>query len=153
MRLIERRISSALAITTSARNPLIFNHKYHSAMPVSNGVNKANQSVAGKASDMYVNKLIPYIYNTILTTCSGEVLFVDLDNTLYPKSYKIHDMMSVKISEYFKNQFSLTHEEARNLHMKYYEQYGLALEGLVRHHKIGKNSSSRLLINNFKINI
>ena len=29
------------------------------------------------------------------------------------------------------------HEEASELHLKYYTQYGLALRGLMRHHDIG----------------
>ena len=66
-----------------------------------------------------------------------DVLFVDLDNTLYPKSFRIHEMMSEKIHEYFKSQLQLSDEDAFHLHMKYYKQFGLALEGLVRNHKIG----------------
>ena len=31
---------------------------------------------------------------------------------------------------------SLSQEDANHLHMKYYKDYGLAIEGLVRHHKI-----------------
>ena len=31
----------------------------------------------------------------------------------------------------------LSHEEAADLHLKYYTQYGLALRGLTRHHDIG----------------
>jgi len=34
----------------------------------------------------------------------------------------------------------LTHEEADDLHHTYYKNYGLALEGLVRHHRIGSCS-------------
>ena len=31
----------------------------------------------------------------------------------------------------------LSHEEASELHLKYYTQYGLALRGLTRHHDVG----------------
>jgi hypothetical protein len=31
----------------------------------------------------------------------------------------------------------LGHEEASDLHLKYYTQYGLALRGLTRHHDVG----------------
>lgn len=31
----------------------------------------------------------------------------------------------------------LGHDEASELHLKYYTQYGLALRGLTRHHDIG----------------
>ncbi len=66
------------------------------------------------------------------------VFFVDLDNTLYPKSYKIHDMMAELIDLYFVNELKLSPADARTLHERYYKDYGLALEGLVRFHKIGK---------------
>lgn len=62
---------------------------------------------------------------------------IHLDNCLYPKSMKIHDMMVVKIHQYFKAHLELSDEEAHQLHHEYYRSYGLALEGLVRHHKIG----------------
>jgi len=50
---------------------------------------------------------------------------------------KIHDMMVVKIRQYFINHLKITDEEAEELQYEYYQSYGLALEGLVRHHKIG----------------
>lgn len=33
----------------------------------------------------------------------------------------------------------LHEEEASDLHLKYYKQYGLALRGLVHHHEIGNS--------------
>ena len=50
---------------------------------------------------------------------------------------KIHDMMVVKIHQYFTKHLKISDDEARALHHEYYKNYGLALEGLVRHHKIG----------------
>ena len=50
---------------------------------------------------------------------------------------KIHDMMVVKIRHYFIKHLQISDEEANKLHHEYYKSYGLALEGLVRHHKIG----------------
>lgn len=44
--------------------------------------------------------------------------------------------MTVLIDQYFMTHLSLTKEDAYNLHMNYYKTYGLAIEGLVRHHKI-----------------
>lgn len=38
--------------------------------------------------------------------------------------------------QYFENHLSLTKQEANDLHLKYYREYGLAIEGLVRHHKV-----------------
>jgi pyrimidine and pyridine-specific 5'-nucleotidase len=38
--------------------------------------------------------------------------------------------------EYFKKHLSLSQNDAAELHQKYYTQYGLAIEGLVRHHAV-----------------
>ena len=64
-----------------------------------------------------------------------KVFFFDIDNCLYPKSYQIHDKMAVLIDNYFKNHLSLSEEDATILHQRYYKDYGLAIEGLVRHTK------------------
>ncbi|CDK29305.1 unnamed protein product [Kuraishia capsulata CBS 1993] len=64
------------------------------------------------------------------------VFFFDIDNCLYKRSTKIHDLMQIYIHRFFKKTLKLTDEEAHVLHNKYYKEYGLAIEGLVRHHKI-----------------
>ena len=64
------------------------------------------------------------------------VFFFDIDNCLYSKNFKIHDIMSELIDDYFQTHLSLTREDASQLHQRYYKDYGLAIEGLVRHHKI-----------------
>jgi pyrimidine and pyridine-specific 5'-nucleotidase len=38
--------------------------------------------------------------------------------------------------KYFQTHLSLSQEDANELHMRYYKDYGLAIEGLVRHHKV-----------------
>lgn len=38
--------------------------------------------------------------------------------------------------KFFVKHLDLTHEDARMLHGKYYKEYGLAIEGLARHHRI-----------------
>lgn len=40
------------------------------------------------------------------------------------------------IDSYFRTHLQLSASEAEHLHKTYYQQYGLAIEGLVRHHKI-----------------
>ncbi|KAI1180749.1 Haloacid dehalogenase-like hydrolase-domain-containing protein [Nemania sp. FL0916] len=67
---------------------------------------------------------------------SRPVLFFDIDNCLYPKSSKVHDMMAKLIDEYFAKHLGLSEEDAIRLHTEYYESYGLAIEGLVRYHQI-----------------
>ncbi|CAK7221129.1 Putative suppressor of disruption of TFIIS [Sporothrix curviconia] len=49
---------------------------------------------------------------------------------------KVHDRMAKLIDEYFVNHLSLPWDEAVRLHKEYYQNYGLAIEGLVRHHQI-----------------
>lgn len=44
--------------------------------------------------------------------------------------------MGTLIDEYFQTHLSLTQKDANELHMRYYKDYGLAIEGLVRHHKV-----------------
>ena len=65
-----------------------------------------------------------------------KVFFFDIDNCLYPKSYAISDHMGALIDAYFMKHLSLSKEDAIELHQRYYKDYGLAIEGLVRHHKI-----------------
>lgn len=64
------------------------------------------------------------------------VFFCDIDNCLYPKSFNIHEHMSELIDAYFRTHLALSPEEATALHERYYKDYGLAIEGLVRHHKV-----------------
>jgi pyrimidine and pyridine-specific 5'-nucleotidase len=44
--------------------------------------------------------------------------------------------MSELIDRYFMKHLELSRDEAFKLHQDYYKTYGLAIEGLVRHHKI-----------------
>src|SRR3954462_1992059 len=44
--------------------------------------------------------------------------------------------MSVLIEQYFAKHLSLPYQDAVRLQMEYYRNYGLAIEGLVRHHQI-----------------
>jgi len=63
------------------------------------------------------------------------IAWFDIDNTLYSASSNISHAMGTRIHAYFVN-LGLSHEEASELHMKYYTQYGLALRGLTRHHDV-----------------
>ncbi|KAL2851995.1 Haloacid dehalogenase-like hydrolase-domain-containing protein [Aspergillus pseudoustus] len=64
------------------------------------------------------------------------IFFFDIDNCLYSRKSNIHDEMQKLIHEFFVHHLSLNSEDAHMLHMKYYKEYGLAIEGLTRHHKI-----------------
>ncbi|SCU83016.1 LAFA_0D01288g1_1 [Lachancea sp. 'fantastica'] len=65
-----------------------------------------------------------------------KVFFFDIDNCLYKRSTKIHDLMQVSIHSYFKNELQLDDNEAHRLRETYYREYGLAIRGLVKHHDI-----------------
>ncbi|CEH17180.1 Haloacid dehalogenase-like hydrolase [Ceraceosorus bombacis] len=63
------------------------------------------------------------------------VIWLDIDNTLYRKSSRIAELMAQRIRAYFLT-LGLDESEAERLHKHYYSSYGLAIKGLVRHHKI-----------------
>ncbi|GAQ06426.1 suppressor of disruption of TFIIS [Aspergillus lentulus] len=48
----------------------------------------------------------------------------------------IHDEMQKLIHQFFVKHLSLSAEDAHMLHQKYYKEYGLAIQGLTRHHTI-----------------
>lgn len=64
------------------------------------------------------------------------VFFFDIDNCLYPKSSKVGEHLVALINKYSMDHLHLTKEDAYRLNREYYKTYGLAVEGLVRHHKI-----------------
>ena len=54
-------------------------------------------------------------------------------------------MDSQSVDKYFQTHLSLSQEDANQLHMRYYRDYGLAIEGLVRHHKVDPLEYNRLV--------
>lgn len=64
------------------------------------------------------------------------VFFFDIDNCLYSKSKNMEAYMEELIDQYTINHLSLSREDACKLNQEYYKNYGLAVQGLVRHHKI-----------------
>ncbi|ERF70306.1 hypothetical protein EPUS_06347 [Endocarpon pusillum Z07020] len=68
--------------------------------------------------------------------CQRPILFMDIDNCLYPRNKRVHDIMQDLIDKFFIKHLSLSAGDALMLHQKYYKEYGLAIEGLYRHHKI-----------------
>lgn len=74
-------------------------------------------------------------FETSNLTDSRSIVFVDLDNVVYSKTTRIAEKMGVLIKSYFL-QIGLEEVEANALHMKYYSEYGLAIRGLVKHHKV-----------------
>lgn len=74
-----------------------------------------------------------------------KVFFFDIDNCLYNRSTRIHDLMQESIHKYFKSQLKLEDEEAHRLHHTYYREYGLAIRGLVMFHGINALEYNRMV--------
>lgn len=49
---------------------------------------------------------------------------------------KVHDLMAQLIDQYVSTHLNIGWDDAVKLHQEYYTNYGLAIEGLVRHHAI-----------------
>lgn len=80
---------------------------------------------------------LQYGYGPVPAHLANKKIFLfDIDNCLYNRSTKIHDLMQVKIHQFFKDRLLLNDQDAHNLHMNYYKTYGLAIEGLVRNHQV-----------------
>ena len=73
------------------------------------------------------------------------VFFFDIDNCLYTRSTKIHDLMRESIIRYFKYTLNVTLEEAIRLQNEYYRTYGLAIRGLVTLHGIDALEYNRMV--------
>ena len=70
------------------------------------------------------------------STDDRAIFFFDIDNCLYPKNKNVHDHMAALINKYFITHLSISTEDATKLHLQYYKDYGLAIEGLARYHKV-----------------
>jgi len=63
------------------------------------------------------------------------ILF-DLDNTLYPKSMGIFDLVIERIRNYMEVRMGFDRELARSLRQEYLRRYGSTMRGLMIHHNL-----------------
>ncbi|SCV73748.1 BQ2448_6178 [Microbotryum intermedium] len=63
------------------------------------------------------------------------IIWFDIDNCLYSKDAGVDELMKEKIEKYFEK-IGIPSDESRMLRHRYYTEYGLAIRGLVRHHKV-----------------
>lgn len=75
-------------------------------------------------------------FDSVTEPSDGPVYFFDLDNTIYPKSSGIAELMAQRIELFFVNYLKLPLEESRVLGARFYRDYGLAIKGLIRHFSI-----------------
>lgn len=62
------------------------------------------------------------------------VWLFDLDNTLHNASAHIFPHINRSMTAYLQEHLGLSHDEANQLRVRYWKQYGATLTGLVRHH-------------------
>ena len=63
----------------------------------------------------------------------------------------VTNRQSFQLDDYFAKHLALSRADAEMLHQTYYLQYGLAIEGLVRHHKIDPLEYNRLVDDNLPL--
>lgn len=64
-----------------------------------------------------------------------KIVFFDLDNTLYAPSTGIDKLMVQRIEQYCEK-LGMTEDEAKEIGLKYYSTYGLAIRGFLKHHNV-----------------
>lgn len=63
-------------------------------------------------------------------------IFLDLDDTLYPKSSGVWDAVGDRINSYISLRLGLPQEQIAVLRDAYYQAYGTTLSGLIHNHQI-----------------
>jgi putative hydrolase of the HAD superfamily len=58
-------------------------------------------------------------------------IIFDLDETLYPRGAGLMQEIGARINRYLRERLGLSEEAARALRLRYYQQYGTALRGLL----------------------
>jgi putative hydrolase of the HAD superfamily len=65
-----------------------------------------------------------------------EVLFIDLDETLYPKTNGLWRSISDRINQFIVDRLQISMEEAQNLRQHYLDTFGTTLNGLLGNYDI-----------------
>ena len=65
-----------------------------------------------------------------------EVLFLDVDDTLYPRTNGLWQAIGERILGYLIDRVGMSESEAERVRALYLERYGTTLSGLIRHHGV-----------------
>jgi putative hydrolase of the HAD superfamily len=65
-----------------------------------------------------------------------DVILFDLDNTLYPPERELFSLIDRRINRYMHEVAGIPLEEVDVLRRRYWEQYGVTMQGLMRHHQV-----------------
>ena len=60
----------------------------------------------------------------------------DLDNTLYPKEIGLFRLVDQRINDYMRMKLDINWDRVEGLRLKYMEEYGTTLGGLIAHHNV-----------------
>jgi putative hydrolase of the HAD superfamily len=60
----------------------------------------------------------------------------DLDNTLYPASTRLFDLIDQRMSDYVARLLDCGPDEAREVQKRYFRDHGTTLAGLMKHHSV-----------------
>lgn len=63
-------------------------------------------------------------------------LFLDLDDTLYPHTSGLWEVVGSRIQTYIEKKLNVSAEDASHLRAQYLAQFGTTLNGLIHHHQI-----------------
>jgi len=65
-----------------------------------------------------------------------DVLIFDLDNTLYSPERELFSLIDVRINRYMTEVVGIPAPEVDALRRRYWQLYGVTLQGLIRHHGV-----------------
>ncbi len=65
-----------------------------------------------------------------------DIILFDLDNTLYPPERQLFSLIDVRINRYMCEVVGIPSHEVDGLRRHYWQQYGVTLQGLIRHYDI-----------------
>jgi len=65
-----------------------------------------------------------------------DAILFDLDNTLYPPAQELFSLIDVRINRYMAEVVGIAPGEVDGLRRQYWAEYGVTLQGLIRHHAV-----------------
>ena len=77
--------------------------------------------------------------NRLDVKATENLVFFDMDNTLYPASTGIGARMGERITAFFRTRLGLPEAEAYELGERFYNDYGLAIKGALEHFSYDKS--------------
>ena len=87
-------------------------------------------------NSLTVEALSPHRHNDLAVFEDVEAWIFDLDNTLYPRSTNVFDLVDARIRAYVARLLNVDDSEAQRIQKGYYREHGTTLRGLMLTHNI-----------------